>query len=70
MATFKPECENTAILGRSSLDSNSSHLVVVLVDGHLQVQAGELAQVAVRVAVLSAEHRADLCGERESATQQ
>jgi hypothetical protein len=29
------------------------HLEVVLVDGHLKVQPGELAQVAVRVAVLS-----------------
>jgi len=35
-------------------------LVVVLVDGHLQVQAVELAKVAVRVAVLGAEHGADL----------
>ena len=31
-------------------------LVVVLLDGHFQVEAGELAQVAVRVAVLCAEH--------------
>ena len=35
-------------------------LVVVLLDGHLHVQPGELAQVAVRVAVLRAEHGADL----------
>lgn len=36
------------------------HLEVMLVDGHLEVQARELAQVAVRVAVLGTEHRPDL----------
>mmetsp|Transcript_23133 Transcript_23133/g.59104 ORF Transcript_23133/g.59104 Transcript_23133/m.59104 type:complete len:476 (-) Transcript_23133:597-2024(-) len=36
------------------------HLVVVLVDGHLKVQAHELAQVAVRPGLLRAEHGPDL----------
>ena len=35
-------------------------LVVVLDDGHLEVQSRELAQVAVGVAVLRTEHGADL----------
>ena len=36
------------------------HLVVVLLDLHLHIEAGEFSQVARRVRVLSAEDRSDL----------
>lgn len=38
----------------------TTHLVVVLLDDHFEVQTGELAQVSVRPRFLGPEHRADL----------
>lgn len=38
----------------------TTHLVVVLLDDHLEVQTGEFTQVSVRPRLLGPEHRADL----------
>jgi len=40
--------------------NRAEDLVIVLIDGHLEIQTRELGQVSVGVTVLRTEHRADL----------